>query len=149
MFYAYVNVADNQILGSGECPRKDETTISLEISEEIYNNIERYKYDGLELILDPDYEQRQAQEERERISKLSLTKREVFLALYKAKGITPEQIRSQLLSPEALIEFDYASEYFRGNPLIDVIGQSLGFSAEQLDYLFVHRELPIPDNEGV
>lgn len=96
-----------------------------------------------------EWQEKQAQKERERISKLSLTKREVFLALYKAKGITPEQIRSQLLSPEALIEFDYASEYFRGNPLIDVIGQSLGFSAEQLDYLFVHRELPIPDNEGV
>ena len=96
-----------------------------------------------------EWQEKQAQKERERISKLSLTKREVFLALYKAKGITPEQIRSQLLSPEALIEFDYASEYFRGNPLIDVIGQSLGFSAEQLDYLFVHRELPIPDNEEV
>ena len=96
-----------------------------------------------------EWQEKQAQQEHERIAKLSLTKREVFLALYKAKGITPEQIRSQLLSPEALIEFDYASEYFRGNPLIDVIGQSLGFSAEQLDYLFVHRELPIPDNEEV
>lgn len=140
MYYAFIK--NNKINGKGECPRTDETTTSVEITEEIFNNIDRYIWDGENIVIDPEWEQKQAQKERERINMLSLTKREVFLALYKAKGITPEQIRSQILSPEALIEFDYASEYFRGNPLIDVIGQSLGFSAEQLDYLFVHRELP-------
>ena len=33
-----------------------------------------------------------AQRERERLDQLSLTKREVFLALYRDKGITPEII---------------------------------------------------------
>lgn len=78
--------------------------------------------------------------ERERINQLSLTKREVFLALYRDKGITPEQIRSQIASPEARIEFDYAAEYYRGNPLIDQIGGLLGYTSEQLDYLFEHKE---------
>lgn len=82
------------------------------------------------------------QKERERLDMLSLTKREVFLALYKDKGITPEQIRAQITNPEALIEFDYANDYYRGNPLINVIGQALGYSTEQLDYLFEHGELP-------
>lgn len=84
----------------------------------------------------------QAQRERERINQLSLTKRDVFLALYKDKGITPEQIKAQITDPEALIEFEYASSYYRGNPLIDAIGQTLGYTSEQLDYLFEHKELP-------
>ena len=83
-----------------------------------------------------------AQQNAERIAQLSLTKREVFLALYRDKGITPDQLRAQIQSPEALIEFDYANDYFRGNPLIDGIGQMLGYTSEQLDYLFEHKEFP-------
>lgn len=80
------------------------------------------------------------EEKQEMISKLSLTKREVFLALYQDKGITPEQLRSQIQSTEALIEFDYAEKYYRGNPLINGIGALLGYTPEQLDYLFIHKE---------
>ena len=82
------------------------------------------------------------QKERERINLLSLTKREVFLALYKAKGITPEQIKEQITDTEALIEFEYANEYYRGNPLIDLIGTKLGYSCDDLDYLFLNKDLP-------
>lgn len=87
-------------------------------------------------------EEEQAEKERERLNMLSLTKREVFLALYRDKGITPEQIKAQIQNPEALIEFEYATEYFRGNPLINLIGQSLGYTSEDLDYLFENKELP-------
>ena len=83
-----------------------------------------------------EYEAEKAKQEAERIAKLSLTKREVFLAIYQDKGITPEQIRAQITDPAALIEFDYAEKYYRGNPLIDVLGQSLGYSKEELDNLF-------------
>lgn len=79
---------------------------------------------------------------KEYINQLSLTKREVFLALYKDKGITPEQIKAQIQNPEALIEFEYANDYFRGNPLIDLIGKTLGYTSDELDYLFVNKELP-------
>ena len=61
--------------------------------------------DGV-LVLNPDYEQEEAEKERARINMLSLTKREVFLALYRDKGITPEQLRAQIQDTEALIEFD-------------------------------------------
>ena len=81
-------------------------------------------------------------DEKERISKLSLTKREVFLALYKSKELTPDAIRRQITDPEALIEFDYATEYVRENPLIDKIGAMLGYSREDLDYLFINKSLP-------
>ncbi|MBQ4122587.1 hypothetical protein IJD44_02530 [bacterium] len=80
--------------------------------------------------------------EAERISKLSLTKREVFLALYESKGLTPQMVRSQITDTKALIEFDYATEYFRGNPLIDTIGIMLGYTSQDLDYLFKNKEFP-------
>ena len=102
-----------------------------------------------ELVLNPDWEEEQRQRKRARIQALSLTKREVFLALYKDKGITPEQIKSEINNPEALIEFEYANDYFRGNPLIDAIGTALGYSSEDLDYLFENKVLPSTDESEV
>ncbi len=91
---------------------------------------------------DSEYLEQKEAEEQKRISELSLTKREVFLALYKDKGITPEQVKSQITSPQDLIEFEYATEYLRANPLIDKIGKMLGYTAQDLDYLFINKELP-------
>lgn len=81
-------------------------------------------------------EEELAQAEAERIAHLKLTKREVFLGLYQAKGVTPEQIKAQITDPAALIEFEYANDYYRGNPLIDTVGATLGISPEQLDKFF-------------
>jgi hypothetical protein len=139
-YYAFIE--NNQINGTGQCPILNEEIANFEISEEVYNNIDHYIWDGSDVILNPNYDEEQAQKERERIAQLSLTKREVFLALYKDKGITPEQIKAQIASPEALIEFEYASDYYRGNPLIDQLGQMLGYTAQEMDYLFEHKEFP-------
>lgn len=81
-------------------------------------------------------EEELAQKERERIAKLSLTKREVFLGLYQAKGVTPDMIKAQITDPAALIEFEYANDYYRGNPLIDIVGAQLGITPKQLDNFF-------------
>jgi hypothetical protein len=97
------------------------------------------------LAINPNYETEEEQKHREYLNSLSLTKREVFLALYKDKGITPDQLKAGITDPEALIEFEYANDYFRGNPLITIIGQSLGYSSDDLDYLFEHKELPHED----
>lgn len=78
----------------------------------------------------------QEEQRRETLNLLSLTKREVFLAIFNDKKITPEQIRSKIKDEASLIEFDYANDYFRGNPLIDQLGKELGYTTEQLDYLF-------------
>jgi hypothetical protein len=89
-----------------------------------------------DLARDEAWEEKQAQAERERIAKLKLTKREVFLGLYLAKQVTPEMIKAQITDPMALIEFEYANDYFRGNPLIDIVGGALGITPEQLDKFF-------------
>lgn len=114
--------------------------INSDLAEKIKNNPEDYK-----IVDDKVVEKTQEDKEKERKEKLallSLTKREVFLAVYRAKQITPQMIRGQITDPEALIEFDYATQYFRGNPLINEIGEKLGYSSDDLDYLFENGTLP-------
>jgi len=100
-----------------------------------------------ELALNENFEEEQKEEERQRLDMLSLSKREVFLALYQAKGITPDKLKEQITDPEALIEFEYANDYYRGNPLINLIGAQLGFTSDDLDYLFVNKKLPEVQND--
>ena len=85
-------------------------------------------------------EEEKQEQERERINLLSMTKREMFLGLYQAKQITPDMLKTQITDPQALIEFEYANDYYRGNPLIDVIGSQLGFTSEQLDKFFETKD---------
>ncbi len=111
-----------------------------------------YVLDGEEYVLkDEAWEEKQAQKERERIAKLSLTKREVFLGLFQAKGVTPDMIKAQITDPMALIEFEYANDYFRGNPLIDAVGAVLGITPQQLDCFFQTKDytclLPVVEPE--
>lgn len=96
---------------------------------------------------DEKYKQLIEYKRKEDIKKLSLTKREVLLALYKSNGSTPENVKQKIADPEALIEFEYANEYFRGNPLIDEIGKKLGYTSDDLDYLFLNKKLPLTFKE--
>lgn len=85
-------------------------------------------------------EEEKQEQEKESIKLLSMTKREMFLGLYQAKQITPDMLKAQITDPAALIEFEYANDYYRGNPLIDVIGRQLGFTSEQLDKFFITKD---------
>lgn len=134
MFYIQ---QDDKILLFDEDKQKLQNTISfmpqyagLEIKE-TERPIEDFQFADTD-----EYKEEQAKKERERLDLLSLTKREVFLGLYQAKGITPEQIKAQISAPAALIEFEYANDYFRGNPLINTVGQALGITSDQLDKFF-------------
>jgi hypothetical protein len=95
-----------------------------------------------------------ALQEKQRIAQLKLTKREVFLGLYQAKGVTPDMIKAQITDPQALIEFEYANDYYRGNPLIDIVGATLGITPEQLDKFFetndyTHLLPPVVEDETI
>ena len=144
-YYIYIQ---NEILnGCGQCRQLTEEVTNLEVNGGLYNayaeNPDMYIWNGYEVVIDPEYEAKQAQKEKERIGNLKLTKREVFLALYNDSGVTPNDIKSVIADPATLIEFEYATEYYRGNPLIDAIGSSLGYSKEELDYLFENKCFPL------
>jgi hypothetical protein len=132
----YVFIQNEKINGTGQCKQLTEGILNIEVEQEIYNDIEKYIYQDGEIILNPNYEAEQELKERERIAQLKLTKREVFLGLFQAKGVTPDMLKAQITDPQALIEFEYANDYYRGNPLIDIVGATLGITSEQLDKFF-------------
>ena len=81
------------------------------------------------------------QEERNRKDMLALTRCDVLKALYQAKGITPNDIKALLKdNVEALIELEYAQNFYRGHPMIKTIGEQLGFTSDDLDYLFENKK---------
>lgn len=126
---------------------------NIEVAEEVYNNAKTYgtnyyKYDNGEIVLNPNYEQEQAQKERERIGQLCLTRGDVFRGLLQAKGITRTQLRGMIdLMPEetqeqrvqkelAYIDFDEALNFYRGVPLVDTLSSALGITSEQMTKFF-------------
>ena len=63
MFYAYIE--NNEINGTGLVECLDTNVQSIEISEEVYNNIDHYIWNGTDVVLNPDYEQEQRQKRQE------------------------------------------------------------------------------------
>lgn len=77
-----------------------------------------------------------ALQEKERIAKLTCTKR-VFALMLQELGITYTILKQLIATNEqAQLEWDLCVELERGNPLIDVFGQQLGITSEQIDGLF-------------
>lgn len=123
-------------------------------------HVETVTKTGYRLIEDPNYEEKQAQKERERIAKLHLTRGDVFRGLLQAKGVTraqlkaviealPEETLEQSIAKEmALIDFEEALEFYRGVPLIETVGLQLGITSQQMTRFFEtndYRELMTPE----
>lgn len=76
------------------------------------------------------------QEEKERIANLKLTKR-VFALMLQELGITYAMLKELIATNEqAQLEWDLSVQLERGNPLIDIFGEQLGVTKEQIDILF-------------
>ena len=58
-YYAFIQ--DDEINGVGQCPQLTDGVVSFEITEEVYNNIDHYIWDGSDVVLDPDYDEKQAE----------------------------------------------------------------------------------------
>lgn len=150
-YYAFIQ--NNKINGVGECQQLTEGVTNIEISEEIFNDIDRYMWNGSDVVLNPNYEQEQEEKERERLDSLTLTPADVERALYKAKGMDFEDLK--VLVAQQLPQVDIkglaiefrAKDFFRGAMaggmrLFDVVGALLGYTPQDMDYLFEHKELP-------
>ena len=93
-------------------------------------------------------EEERAQQERERLDKLSMTRGDVFEALILARGLTKLQIRTMIEQAELdditkalyLNRFDEALEFYRGYPIFDMLGQALGITGEMLDKFFETKD---------
>lgn len=162
MFYANVDSRDKLVCIDRCIMTADEYGSSdvknIEVSEEIYNNAQEYgvnyyTYSNNEIVLNPNYEQEQAQKERQRLDALTLTPADVERALYKEKQMDFDDLKALIaqqipqIDTKALsIEFR-AKDFFRGAMygnmrLFDVVGALLGYTPADMDYLFEHKELP-------
>ena len=91
---------------------------------------------------------------RAELDQLTLTPADVERALYKAKGMDFDDLKSLIaqripnLDLKGLaIEFR-AKDFYRGamannKRLFDVVGALLGYTPQDMDYLFEHKELPV------
>ena len=157
MYYAYIE--NNEINGTGLVECLDTNVQSIKITEEAYNNIDHYIWDGEEIILDPDYDEKQRQKERQRLDALTLTPADVERALYKEKQMDFEDLKAlihtqlpQIDIKELSIEFR-AKDFYRGATasgirLFDVVGALLGYTPADMDILFLTKNLPAKNIEA-
>lgn len=128
---------------------KDLIVLAKDTREELEKALICINYDTIEET-DEDYTlyngmyvtaEEKAEQERERKDMLALTRCDVLKALYQTKGITPTDIKTLLKdNVEALIELEYAQNFYRGHPIIKSLGEQLGFTSDDLDYLFENKK---------
>ena len=103
-------------LSKAQCKCLNDECINIEITEDVYNNLEMYKYQDGEVILDPDYETKQQAKEEERVSKLTMTALD-FINFLEASGLSLEAITQWLALPENLriyTQLTYCQDVFCG-----------------------------------
>lgn len=54
MYYAFIK--NGKIDGSGECQQTSEGVINFEISKEVFENIDRYMWNGESVVENPNYQ---------------------------------------------------------------------------------------------
>ena len=94
-YYAFIE--NEKIDGKGQCPCISEVIVSYEITEEVYDNLDRYMWNGSDVVLNPNYEEEQRQKEQERINNLTMTPLD-FIGVLQSLGLTLEQINEFLES---------------------------------------------------
>lgn len=155
MYYFFIE--NGKINGCGQCQCMNDEIQNVEVSEEVFSafiedNL-RYIWDGEKVIENPNYETDKQARLREELDRLTLTPADVERALYKAKGMDFDDLKALIAEKipnidlkGLAIEFR-AKDFFRGATanhlrLFDVVGQLLGYTPDDMDYLFQNGELP-------
>ena len=133
----YIFVENDKINGGGQCECIDKNIINCKVTEEVYNDFIddnlRYTWNGTEIVLNPDYEEEKAKQQREELDRLTLTPADVERALYKAKGMDFEDLKALIAGKIPSIDLKglaiefRAKDFYRGAKsngirLFDVVG---------------------------
>lgn len=90
MYYALIK--DEELIGASQCPYLNVDMENIEISEEIYNEIDKYTYNDGEIVIDTNYEEKRHQKEHQRIQNLSMTRSDFFDGTIKAFGADSDEL---------------------------------------------------------
>lgn len=96
----YFHIMNNEIIGKGQVKMLGDA-INIEVSQDIYNESEKYIYQNGEVVLDPDYEAKAQAKEAERVAKLTMTSLD-FITFLETLGLSLEAITAWLELPENL-----------------------------------------------
>ena len=154
----YLWIEDNKINGGSTLLQKEVFTdnrFQVEVSEEVHNSYIKdnlkYVWNGSEIVLNPDYEEEKAKQQREELDRLTLTPADVERALYKAKGMDFDDLKALIAEKIPSIDLKglaiefRAKDFYRGATanhlrLFDVVGQLLNITSEQLDKFFETKD---------
>ena len=99
-------------------------------------------------VINPDYEAEQELKEKERIARLSCTKRDFALMLQEMGVDYFTQLKPLIDSnAQAQLEWELCERLYRFNPMIDLMAGQLGVTPEQLDGLFKYANGEITVDE--
>ena len=162
MYYIYIE--DNKINGCGQAQCLNDNIQNVEVTEEVFNNFCNdsllYAWDGEKIIENPNYEEDKRAQRRQELDQLTLTPADVERALYYSelhmdfddlKAFIHEKMPTLDIKGLA-IEFR-AKDFYRGakdkdgNRIIDIVGALLGYTVEDMDYLFENGELPVKNKK--
>ena len=121
-----------------------------------YLDVEQSEVDGNWYLPEEcphDTPEEKARKERERLDALTLTPADVERALYKAKQMDFEDLKALIVQALPTVDIKALSIEFRakdfyrgamagGMRLFDVVGALLGYTPDDMDYLFNNKELP-------
>lgn len=125
--------------------------VTKELGELVKANPDNYIIDNNE-VREKTEEEKEA-ENREFLDALTLTPADVERALYKSKNMDFEDLKALIVQQIPNIDIKGLSIEFRakdfyrgamanGMRLFDVVGALLGYTSDDMDYLFQHKELP-------
>lgn len=76
-YYAFIQ--KNKINGGGECRCLNSDIQNIEITEEIFNNIQDYVWNGEAVVIDPDLNEKQLNDAKNKKYQEALTKAKLFI----------------------------------------------------------------------
>lgn len=88
----YIQVENGNIIGKGQVKCLNTDVENIEVSKDVYDNLDRYIYqDGL-IVLNPNYNEEQAQKEKARIQELYMTRSDFFDGTIDAWGVGEDEL---------------------------------------------------------
>ena len=96
MYYAFIR--NGIIDGSGQCEQLTEGVLSYEITEEVYNNLDRYIWDGEAVVENPNYKPDHTEEIAAHKAYLSATD---YVVIKIAEGVATAEEYAEVLAERA------------------------------------------------